>query len=159
MLLTSNSAEGALLKEKYDVCRLLPSLSRTAAARAQWSSLRERTRQWLPVLARYAHIAQFGCARVEPGSFHLMPCLEALELLLVQLERCREADALLELWAGCLGRAQRFKQERRLITCCVLVQIQLYPVIPVAKEKLVDTNGAGDAFVGGMPSAPAGDAA
>lgn len=29
------------------------------------------------------------------------------------------------------------------------MQIQLYPVIPVAKEKLVDTNGAGDAFVGG----------
>lgn len=31
----------------------------------------------------------------------------------------------------------------------LLSQIQLYPVIPVAKEKLVDTNGAGDAFVGG----------
>ena len=31
----------------------------------------------------------------------------------------------------------------------LLAQIQLYPVIPVAKEKLVDTNGAGDAFVGG----------
>ena len=34
------------------------------------------------------------------------------------------------------------------------VQIQLYPVIPVAKEKLVDTNGAGDAFVGGTPPTP-----
>ena len=32
---------------------------------------------------------------------------------------------------------------------CLLPQAQLYPVIPVAKEKLVDTNGAGDAFVGG----------
>ena len=31
----------------------------------------------------------------------------------------------------------------------LLTQVQLYPVIPVAKEKLVDTNGAGDAFVGG----------
>lgn len=41
-----------------------------------------------------------------------------------------------------------------LIPASVLVQIQLYPVIPVAKEKLVDTNGAGDAFVGGMLSDP-----
>ena len=37
----------------------------------------------------------------------------------------------------------------------MLLQIQLYPVIPVAKEKLVDTNGAGDAFVGGTPPDPA----
>ena len=28
-------------------------------------------------------------------------------------------------------------------------QIAQYPVIPLPKEKLVDTNGAGDAFVGG----------
>ena len=28
-------------------------------------------------------------------------------------------------------------------------QVAQYPVIPLAKEKLVDTNGAGDAFVGG----------
>ena len=31
-------------------------------------------------------------------------------------------------------------------------QIQSYPVIEVPKEKLVDTNGAGDAFVGGFLS-------
>lgn len=41
----------------------------------------------------------------------------------------------------------------KLILLYLLVQIQLYPVIPVAKEKLVDTNGAGDAFVGGKPPA------
>ena len=29
------------------------------------------------------------------------------------------------------------------------MQVQLVPVIPLPKEKLVDTNGAGDAFVGG----------
>ena len=32
------------------------------------------------------------------------------------------------------------------------VQVQLYPVIELAPEKLVDTNGAGDAFVGGFLS-------
>lgn len=32
------------------------------------------------------------------------------------------------------------------------VQIHRYPVIPVPQEKLVDTNGAGDAFVGGFLS-------
>ncbi|KAK9804946.1 hypothetical protein WJX73_001708 [Symbiochloris irregularis] len=31
-------------------------------------------------------------------------------------------------------------------------QVRQYPVIPLAKEKLVDTNGAGDAFVGGFLS-------
>ena len=36
----------------------------------------------------------------------------------------------------------------------LLTQVQLYPVIPVAKEKLVDTNGAGDAFVGGEAERP-----
>jgi len=46
------------------------------------------------------------------------------------------------------------EQEPKLIWLYLLVQIQLYPVIPIAKEKLVDTNGAGDAFVGGKPSAP-----
>ena len=30
------------------------------------------------------------------------------------------------------------------------VQVETFPVIPVPKEKLVDTNGAGDAFVGGF---------
>jgi len=44
----------------------------------------------------------------------------------------------------------------KLILFYLLVQIQLYPVIPISKEKLVDTNGAGDAFVGGKPSALAG---
>lgn len=29
-------------------------------------------------------------------------------------------------------------------------QVSEYPVIPIPKEKLVDTNGAGDAFVGGF---------
>lgn len=33
-----------------------------------------------------------------------------------------------------------------------LVQVTTYPVIPLPKEKLVDTNGAGDAFVGGFLS-------
>ena len=42
-----------------------------------------------------------------------------------------------------------------LIAAVVAVQIHLYPVIPVAKEKLVDTNGAGDAFVGGRSLNPA----
>lgn len=32
------------------------------------------------------------------------------------------------------------------------LQVQQYPVIPLPKEKLVDTNGAGDAFVGGFLS-------
>jgi adenosine kinase len=32
-----------------------------------------------------------------------------------------------------------------------VVQIYQYPVIMLPKEKLVDTNGAGDAFVGGEP--------
>ena len=32
----------------------------------------------------------------------------------------------------------------------VIAQVTEYPVIPVPKEKLVDTNGAGDAFVGGF---------
>lgn len=32
---------------------------------------------------------------------------------------------------------------------CSFAQVAQYPVIPLAKEKLVDTNGAGDAFVGG----------
>ena len=31
-------------------------------------------------------------------------------------------------------------------------QLYRFPVIPLAKEKLVDTNGAGDAFVGGFLS-------
>ena len=31
-------------------------------------------------------------------------------------------------------------------------QVHRFPVIPVPKEKLVDTNGAGDAFVGGFLS-------
>ncbi|RDX91182.1 Adenosine kinase 2, partial [Mucuna pruriens] len=31
-------------------------------------------------------------------------------------------------------------------------KVKLYPVIPLPKEKLVDTNGAGDAFVGGFLS-------
>lgn len=31
-------------------------------------------------------------------------------------------------------------------------QTKKYPVIPLAKEQLVDTNGAGDAFVGGFLS-------
>ena len=48
-----------------------------------------------------------------------------------------------------IGKERRVK----LILHWLLVQIQLYPVIPVAKEKLVDTNGAGDAFVGGKPPA------
>lgn len=30
------------------------------------------------------------------------------------------------------------------------LQVSEYPVIPIAKEKLIDTNGAGDAFVGGF---------
>ena len=32
------------------------------------------------------------------------------------------------------------------------MQVQLYPVIELAPDKLVDTNGAGDAFVGGFLS-------
>ena len=32
------------------------------------------------------------------------------------------------------------------------LQVETYPVIKVPKEKLVDTNGAGDAFVGGFLS-------
>ncbi len=35
------------------------------------------------------------------------------------------------------------------------LQVQLVPVIPLPKEKLVDTNGAGDAFVGGETLPPA----
>jgi adenosine kinase len=31
-------------------------------------------------------------------------------------------------------------------------QVQLFPAIPLPQEKLVDTNGAGDAFVGGFLS-------
>jgi len=31
-------------------------------------------------------------------------------------------------------------------------QVSLYPIIPLAKAQLVDTNGAGDAFVGGLLS-------
>ena len=41
--------------------------------------------------------------------------------------------------------------------CCspsltLAVQVTLYPVIELPPEKLVDTNGAGDAFVGGFLS-------
>ena len=38
------------------------------------------------------------------------------------------------------------------VVACGADQVRQYPVIPVAKEKLIDTNGAGDAFVGGFLS-------
>ena len=41
------------------------------------------------------------------------------------------------------------------VTACAFgagEQVREYPSIPLAKEKLVDTNGAGDAFVGGFLS-------
>ncbi|CAL5229682.1 g13050 [Coccomyxa viridis] len=53
---------------------------------------------------------------------------------------------------GSRPRTVVFTQGKDPTVVASLGKIQLYPVIPVAKEKLVDTNGAGDAFVGGFLS-------
>lgn len=53
---------------------------------------------------------------------------------------------------GCRGRTVVFTQGHESTIVAVNGKITKYPVTPVPKEKLVDTNGAGDAFVGGFLS-------
>jgi len=47
---------------------------------------------------------------------------------------------------------QTEQPESKLFSHFHNAQVETYPVIKVAKESLVDTNGAGDAFVGGFLS-------
>ncbi|KAK2075617.1 adenylate kinase [Prototheca wickerhamii] len=53
---------------------------------------------------------------------------------------------------GCRARTVVFTQGADPTVVAVNGKIQLFPVTPIAKDKLVDTNGAGDAFVGGFLS-------
>ena len=46
----------------------------------------------------------------------------------------------------------RRRETHRLLVWLGVPQVTTYPVIKLAKEDLVDTNGAGDAFVGGFLS-------
>lgn len=89
---------------------------------------------------------------------------------------CNESEALAFAEANQLGtkdiaeiatKLAHWKSESGLSRTVVITQGHLpsivartddkqaprqYPVIPIAKEKIVDTNGAGDAFVGGYLS-------
>ena len=53
---------------------------------------------------------------------------------------------------GCRPRTVVFTQGGDATVVAVNGRIQMFPVTPVPSDKLVDTNGAGDAFVGGFLS-------
>ena len=52
----------------------------------------------------------------------------------------------------CVSIVQASLDRVTLVVCSPLTDgvVKEYPVIPVATEDIVDTNGAGDAFVGGQ---------
>jgi adenosine kinase len=53
---------------------------------------------------------------------------------------------------GCRPRTVVITQGKDPTAIAVGGRVRYFPVIPVPKERLVDTNGAGDAFVGGFLS-------
>jgi adenosine kinase len=53
---------------------------------------------------------------------------------------------------GCRPRTVVFTQGSEPTIVAVGGKVRLYPVIKISQDKLVDTNGAGDAFVGGFLS-------